>query len=82
MSELSELAFAAGWMSNLEHALWRAAETGPFHYGRLALSSEQTAQLQRLSSLCGGWICFDDNFGETFVRLELWRHRYDPALAQ
>ena len=36
MSELSEQAIHAGWIQNLEHALWRARTEGPFVYTRLA----------------------------------------------
>lgn len=81
MSELSELAFYAGWMKNLEHALWRAVETGPFRYGHLDLTSEQIEKLRDLSVSCGGWVSFSESAEESFVPIQLWRQRYDPALA-
>jgi hypothetical protein len=80
MSQLSETAYSAGWMSNLEHSLWRAVIDGPFRFGSLELTTAQVGQLRRLSAACGGWIRFDA--GETFVTIEEWRRLYDPALAR
>lgn len=81
MSTLSELAYYAGWMENLEHALWRAVEVGPFRYGHLDLKAEHIETLKQLSASCGGWIFFDDNTEETFIPIEQWRHRYKSARA-
>jgi hypothetical protein len=74
MSDLSEEAYCACWMADLEHALWCALEEGPYGYGRLTLLPRHMQRLRELSELCSGWIHFDDN-GESFVPLDRWRNR-------
>ena len=61
MSELSEQAYCAGWMLDLEFDLWRAVTEGPFRYGRLELTTEHVERLRSLSQACGGWIMFGDD---------------------
>jgi len=78
MSELSELAHSAGWMENLEHALWRAVESGPCRYGRLDLTAMHIDRLKQLSVSCGGWVEFHGDGEETFVPIERWRDLYVP----
>ena len=78
MSELSEEAYCAGWIGNLEHALWRAQVEGPFDYARLAITDVHVAKLRKLSERCGGWIVFDPVQEETLVPMEKWANEmYD-----
>jgi hypothetical protein len=72
MSELSEEAWRAGWMTNLEYDLWSVVQDGPAKYGWLALDAERIAKLRRLAASCGGWIIFDDEAGETWVPAAEW----------
>jgi hypothetical protein len=72
MFEISEAAYSAGWMVNLEHSLWRAVVEGPFCYGRLHIREDQIATLRRLSEECGGWICLDGNGDEYFMPIRDW----------
>lgn len=81
MSELSEQAFHAGWMENLEHALWRAVTEGPFRYGHLDITSVHIEKLNSLSQACQGWIVFDRDSEETFISLRDWMTLYDVMLA-
>src|SRR5215831_489433 len=81
MSELSELAFSAGWIDNLEHALWRSVELGPYRFGHLDLKAVHIDKLKQLSASCGGWVRFDAKTEETFVSIEQWRLIYEPARA-
>jgi hypothetical protein len=82
MSELSEKAIHAGWIQNLEHALWRARTEGPFAYTRLVMTDAQVAKLRELSERCGGWITFDPAHEETFVPTEKWvNEMYDRQCA-
>ena len=74
MSELSEQAWCAGWMQDLEFALWRAVTETPYHYGRLDLTAEHVARLRALSEACGGWIVFRED--EEFVPLAEWLPLY------
>ena len=60
MSSLSEEAWYAGWMMDLEYALWDAVEHGPRSYGRLDVTEQHIAKLRDLSAACGGWIRFAD----------------------
>ena len=76
MSSLSEAAWHAGWMDGLEFELWRAVVEGPFRYGRLDLTAMHIARLRDLSESCGGWIHFDDQHEEAFVRTDRWKSIY------
>ncbi len=76
MSELSEEAFTAGWMTGLEYALWEAVISGPKSYGRLDITNEHIKKLILLSENCGGWIYFDDETEETFMTKECWVEHY------
>lgn len=82
MSELSEQAFYAGWMHDLEHALWRAVVDGPFRYGHLDITAGQIERLKSLSSACGSWIVFDEVSEESAIPLEDWSDVYEPARAR
>lgn len=74
MSELSEEAWYAGWMMDLEYALWDAVERGPRSYGRLEITEQHIAKLRNLSLACGGWVWFpDDAPEEEFVPLDTWK---------
>jgi hypothetical protein len=81
MSELSEEAFFAGWMQDLEFALWRAVEVGPYRYGGLYLTTTHIEHLKQLSASCGGWVRFYDETEETFVPIDHWRQVYESATA-
>jgi hypothetical protein len=81
MSELSEEAFSAGWMQDLEFALWRAVEVGPYRYGQLDLTTKHIENLKQLSASCGGWVCFYET-EETFVPIKHWRQVYESATAR
>jgi hypothetical protein len=72
MSDLSESAYSARWMTGLEFALWDAVVNGPFKYGRLRLADEHIRRLKELSDGCKGWIRFDDINEETFVPFAEW----------
>ena len=76
MSELSEQAFSAGWMSDLEYSLWRAVNQGPFKYGQLELTVAHTRRLLELSGCCGGWIVFIEDHEESFMPIEEWRRTF------
>ena len=74
MSDLSEEAWYAGWMMDLEYALWDAVEHGPRSYGRLDITQQHIANLRELSAACGGWIRFAaDAPEEEFVSLDTWK---------
>lgn len=76
MSELSEEAYCAGWMDDLEFSLWRIVTDGSGRYGSMEITEKHVSKLRALSRLCGGWIVFDDRDEETFVTLREWQRRY------
>lgn len=76
MSELSELAFCAGWMDGLEFALWEAMQGRRSDYGRLVFTPDQRDKLKMLSERVGGWVVFDDQAEESFLPLKEWKGVY------
>jgi hypothetical protein len=79
MSQLSEQAYAAGWIEGLEYALWKALVEGPYNYGCLLLTDDHVRELKRLSEACGGWICFLSAEEETFVPFQQWQSALSQA---
>ena len=76
MSELSEEAYCAGWMQDVEYELWKVMLEGTAEYGRLSIGKNEVDRLLRLSTACHGWIFFDDDEGECWIRLDEWKIRY------
>ena len=76
MSYLSEEAYLAAWMKDLEFALWHAVVTGPQQHGRLPIEQTHIDELRRLSNACEGWVYFDDKTGETWMPLDEWQAKY------
>ena len=76
MSALSEEAYSAGWMDDLEYALWKILISEKTSYGRLNITKEKLEKLKELSNLCEGWIYFDDTNEETFINLNSWEIMY------
>ena len=72
MSEISEDAYCAGWLIDLEYDLWQILIDGQGEFGMMGLSEPEIQQLRELSDACGGWIVYDDDRGETFVPLAQW----------
>lgn len=80
MSSLSEVAYEAAWMEDLELSLWKAVVLGPYKYGRLQFTAEHVERLRMLSEQCGGWVRFQDDGEETFVPLADWKAYAASAL--
>ena len=74
MSGLSQDAYCAGWMDDLEFDLWHAVVEGPLRYGCLDLTREYIQHLSTLSQACGGWIMWRG--GQEFVSLSEWQSVY------
>jgi len=72
MSEISEDAYCAGWLIDLEYELWQILIDGQGAFGMMGLSEPEIQQLRELSDACGGWIVYDDDLAETFVPLTQW----------
>jgi hypothetical protein len=76
MSELSELAYCAGWMDGLEFALWEVVQGARKEYGQTVFTEAQRQELRALSERIGGWVVFDDQHEESFLPLEDWKHAF------
>jgi hypothetical protein len=79
MSEISEEAYCAGWMEDLEYVLWYAMLHGPANYGRKFIDKQTISQLKWLAEETGSWIIFDDNSWETAVTLPVWQEMFRAA---
>ena len=77
MSDISEQAFCAGWMDELEYRLWEIVHGGPRKYGQIVLTDGQVARLRGLSDSLHGWVRFnDESQSEEFVEREHWQKLY------
>jgi hypothetical protein len=72
MSSISEEAWCAGWMHDLEFDLWAAIQGEKKGYRRAILDDSDIAKLKWLSNACGGWIVFHETSGRAFVPLSEW----------
>lgn len=80
MSDLSELAYCAGWMDGLEYALWAVLQGPDRAYGMVDFTDEQIARLRALSEACGGWIYWHEGAAcWAFMPIDQWRERYARA---
>jgi hypothetical protein len=83
MSEISEQAFCAGWMDELEYRLWEIVHEGPRKYGQIALTDGQVTRLRDLSNELRGWVRFNDESEvEEFVESERWQNLYEEWLTR
>ena len=79
MSEISELAYCAGWMHDLEYMLWRiiVCDENDRLYGRYELSDADIGRLRLLSDKCKGWIYFDEVEEEKWISNDDWNKKYN-----
>jgi hypothetical protein len=88
MAEVSERYCVAGWMDGLEFALWsqvtgtppptRSSDDGGVVP---ALADALLRDLEFLTRRAGGWWCWSEPAGLSFVTLETWLLRYDAWIA-
>jgi len=79
MSEISEEAWCADWMDDLEYVLWYAVIHGPANYGRKFIDEQIVLQLKQLSEEAGSWIIFNDDTWETAVFLPVWQEMFQTV---
>lgn len=72
MSDISEKAYCAGWMMNLEYVLWGALMNGERLYGLYFITQANIDELTRLAKQSNCWIYFDNNTEETAISFEQW----------
>lgn len=76
MGEISEQAYAAGWMHHLEFELWDIVQRGPRSYGRFDVTAEHIDRLSALSHAADGWVIFDEEREEMLVPMSEWVRRF------
>ncbi|MFM9849103.1 MAG: hypothetical protein ACKVP3_18305 [Hyphomicrobiaceae bacterium] len=69
MTGISEEAWCAGWMQDLERELWQAPP-GKL-YGRIIITERRSALLRLLSEEANGWWVYRDE--PTFLTLAEWK---------
>lgn len=85
MSDLSEEAYCASWMTGIEFQLWEMLHGGERAYGNSVITLAELGQVRDLSGRCDGWWMWHEGLdGEIFIRLEPWRLVYSvgPAAAR
>ena len=77
MSDLSERCWCAGWIDGNEAACWEAVMHGGTRYGLGLITSDEAAELKRLSDKAGGWWHWPGGSRRPqFVSLDEWRSIY------
>jgi hypothetical protein len=76
MSDISEEAYHAGWMMNLEFVLWDAAINGERKYGQHIITQAEIDSLIQFATENDCWIYFDDKTEETSIPLNQWRKKF------
>ena len=72
MSQLSERAYRAQWMLNLEVELWLALHAPDGRTVPHNLTPTEVALLRSMGEACGGWIASDHVSGLVFVPMKEW----------
>lgn len=74
MGEISERAYAAGWMRDLEFDLWAAVVNGPRQYGVIELDQPTIDDLARFARAADGWWQWNETSGDPrLVELHAWK---------
>jgi hypothetical protein len=76
MTGISEEAWCASWLVDLEFILWRAATGDPVEGQMNVVSRRQAELLRLLSEEAGGWWAYEDSRGPTFLSTEDWLSRF------
>jgi len=76
MSDLSERAYSAGWMQDLEFALWEALLGRRRDFGHLTFADKDLIALRALSNAAGGWIVFHETREQVWIPNSDWENRF------
>jgi hypothetical protein len=76
MSDMSEGAYCAGWIIDLEYDLWAIITGSPDADPTYALEQQDIDDLKTLSERARGWIVWTEDKGETFVPMDQWLAMY------
>lgn len=80
MSDISEEAWCAGWMTGNEFALWDIAcnPQSDRRYGQIIVSVGDAATLKDMADTIGGWIYWYDDEQEPDLPSSEWGPRFVP----
>jgi hypothetical protein len=76
MSDISEKAYHAQWIHNLEYVLWNALLNGERKYGHYVIKQAEIDSLVMLSKVADSWIYFDDEMEETALSIDEWKEKF------
>ena len=83
MSDVSELAYCAGWMDGTEYEVWRLLhEGGRWGWAGTEHLAPVVAEVRSAFERAGCWIVWDDEREEQPVTLEAWRPLYEAWVAR
>lgn len=77
MQNISEDAYCAGWMKDLEISLWEIVLIHGRKYGMEVITSERASEIAELAKLAGGWFIWNDEIGETFIEMPDWLEMFN-----
>jgi len=74
MSDISEDAYCASWMSKCEYGIWEAIHTNG-HYGMTVIARDEAMRLRVISRLIGGWVQWEwgNSDDPVFVPMDEWQ---------
>ena len=82
MSDVSELAYCAGWMQDTEYEVWRLLhEGGDWGWAREEHLAPELAVVRAAFERACRWIVWDDVHEEQPVALDEWRPMYEAWAA-
>jgi hypothetical protein len=80
ISDISEEAYYAGWIHNIEYELWDTIINGSKTYGRIYIDEKIISKLIDLSKACDGWIYFDERTEETYINKKDWLDKFNKFI--
>ena len=77
MSGISEDAYCAGWMFDLEYSLWDIIHNDG-DFGMRKVTRGEKIEMLRLSQLIGGWIHWvEGEENKSFINKKDWEKKYE-----
>lgn len=81
MSKISESAYAAQWMHNLEYVLWDVVLNGQRKFGRHLITQFDIDILIQLSTEANCWIYFNEETDEMPIPIDEWKKKFEEYIA-
>lgn len=82
MEMISEDCYCAGWVGDLEFALWEIVQKGEaVEFGKGEITINDIARLKQFSDAAGGWIRWDEINFRGFVAMTDWFAMYSDYVS-